>query len=1130
MRFQDFFNLLPTEVHKKGKEFEHVTKWWLSKDPIWASQFKNIWLWNEFPKKSTRDVGIDLVAEDIDGGYWAIQCKAYDPSSSLKKADIDSFLSTSNRILYSNRILITTTKNIGANARETLATQEKPVKLVDWTRLCDSPVNWALFNSNKGATKAKPRDLRDHQKAALNKVVDGFAGSDRGQLIMACGSGKTLTALRIHEALESKITIVLVPSLTLLSQTLNDWLQDRRIEFKWLAVCSDDSVANDPQDNSKLIDFDFPATTKVPEVVTFLKSKGNKVIFSTYHSSPRLLAALQKVRKNVDLLICDEAHRLAGRSGKDFDSLLSRKAKVSKRLFMTATPRIYSQGIQKMLESSDLEILSMDDVKVFGKVFFTYTFSQAIKDEILTDYRVVVIGVDSREVNDLLNKRALVKAGVVETDAESLALHVALAKAIKQWNLRRLISFHSRVSKALKFGQDQKLINDWLPSTHKLAGNFNVETISSAMPTDKRRAILNVLKNIGETESSLVTNARCLTEGIDVPTLDGVVFVDPKSSQVDIIQAVGRAIRLGGSTKTHGTIVIPVFVSPKSAEKFNFDATNYKRIGDVLKALRAHDPQFGDEIDKLRTELGHKGSIEKTPEKIIWDLPVNIGKDFANEIQAITIELASSSWEFMYGLLLRFIDKYDHARPVVKEKFAGYWLGDWVVKQRKDYRLNNLTQDRILRLNQLGNGWSWDPINDDWDDNYKQLITYVKETGNSRVSSKGTSASLGRWISKQRKDYNKKQLSIERIKALKSVSNDWTWDPLEQDWNEKFELVKKFEKREGHTSIYVTHIEDGQNLGLWVHQQRSYFHKKRKKGKMTPDRKIKLESIKTWSWTPMDDNFESKINLIQKYVDSFGTSSVPISTNLEGIDLGKWVSHLRNNYRRGRLSEEIIKQIEIKFPDWSWAPMDEKWPRHFKVYKEYVKENNSSRIPTSFMYRGMNLGTWVSNQKSKYNKGILDNSYIMLLENLHSDWAWSLLDAVWDENYNSLQKYYEKRGNSNYPALKSKSGRIITEWIVTQRKANKRGKISADRKALLDAIKFRWDPLDPWEEGFENLLQFVKREGHALVHWKHIENGKVLGRWVSHQRANYKKGTLSKDKIHRLEKLPKWEWAPLDKR
>ena len=219
----------------KGERFERLMKAYLLTDPKYAYKFKKVWLWAEFPGKNDlggTDTGIDLVALTIEGDYWAIQCKAYDPSSSLKKADIDSFLSTSNRILYSNRILITTTKSIGANARETLATQEKPVKLVDWTRLCDSPVDWALFNSKKGATKAKPRDLRGHQRAALNKVVDGFASSDRGQLIMACGSGKTLTALRIHEALASKVTIVLVPSLTLLSQTLNDWLQDRKIEFK----------------------------------------------------------------------------------------------------------------------------------------------------------------------------------------------------------------------------------------------------------------------------------------------------------------------------------------------------------------------------------------------------------------------------------------------------------------------------------------------------------------------------------------------------------------------------------------------------------------------------------------------------------------------------------------------------------------------------------------------------------------------------------------------------------------------------------------------------------------------------------------------------------------------------------
>lgn len=377
--FQEFFNSLPLDVSNKGKQFELATKWWLITDPIWSSQFKNVWLWNEFPQKTTKDIGIDLIAESVNEGFWAIQCKAYDPSSNLKKADIDSFLSTSNRSLYTHRLLVTTTKNVGANARETLAAQEKPVSIVNWTRLCDSPVDWGLFHSNKSGTTIKPRELRAHQQKALSQVINGFKDSDRGQLLMACGTGKTLTALRIYETMAGSIAIVLVPSLTLLSQTLSDWLVDKKRNFKWLAVCSDESVTNDPKDESRLIDFDFPATTKVNEIKDFLKTKGNKVIFSTYHSSPRLLVALQKLNLKVDLLICDEAHRLAGKSGKDFDALLNRKAKVSKRLFMTATPRIYSQGIKKLLESKDLEILSMDDTKVLERSFLLIRFQKQSK-------------------------------------------------------------------------------------------------------------------------------------------------------------------------------------------------------------------------------------------------------------------------------------------------------------------------------------------------------------------------------------------------------------------------------------------------------------------------------------------------------------------------------------------------------------------------------------------------------------------------------------------------------------------------------------------------------------------------------------------------------------------------------
>ena len=256
MKFEELFSRLSSSSHVKGKSFEQISKWWLTNDELWSSIVKQVWLWDEWPNRNTRDLGIDLVAEGFDGTLWAVQCKAYDPESSLKKSDIDSFLSASNQKQFSNRLLITTTKSIGENARNTISDQEKPVQIVDWIRLTESSVDWSLAEKGLKSAKHTPRELRPHQAMALTAVLEGFSTSERGQLIMACGTGKTLTGLRINEAMNNDLTILLVPSLTLLSQNLKDWLTDKKQDFKWLAVCSDDSVTSDPQDNSRLVDYD----------------------------------------------------------------------------------------------------------------------------------------------------------------------------------------------------------------------------------------------------------------------------------------------------------------------------------------------------------------------------------------------------------------------------------------------------------------------------------------------------------------------------------------------------------------------------------------------------------------------------------------------------------------------------------------------------------------------------------------------------------------------------------------------------------------------------------------------------------------------------------------------------------
>ena len=1127
MKFEELFSSLSSETHVKGKSFEKISKWWLTSDEIWSSLIRKVWLWDEWPNRNTRDLGIDLVAEGFDGTLWAIQCKAYDPDSSLKKADIDSFLSASSQKQFTNRLLITTTKSIGENARNTISDQEKPVQIVDWIRLSESSVDWKLAEKGIKGKSHTPRSLRTHQQNAQTAVIDGFLTSDRGQLIMACGTGKTLTGLRINEAMGNELTVLLVPSLTLLSQTLKDWLTDKKTDFKWLAVCSDDSVTSDTQDNARLVDYDLPATTDIRVIQKFLESDGKKVVFSTYQSSDILKSAVLKSKIKVDFVIADEAHRLAGKVGREFASFLDPALHVSKRLFMTATPRVYSNSIKKMSESADIQILSMDDKEMFGEVFYRYSFSKAISEGILSDYRVVVIGIDDIITKDLFNKRALVTAGVVETDSESLALHVALSKAMKQWNLRRVISFHSRVAKARKFATDQVLLNEWMPNEYAVTGKINATTISSSMPTNKRRQILDVLKNLGDGETGLVSNARCLTEGIDVPTLDAVVFVDPKTSQVDIIQAIGRAIRLGGSNKTHGTVVVPVHVPKDKSSKDSFDATSFKKIGDVLNALRAHDEDFGEELDKLRTSMGQRGSVGDLPEKLIWDMPSNISKDFANRIQAVSVEFATSNWDFMYGQLLAFIETEGHARPSRGETTESRRLADWVTKQRGAFRSESLSAERKKALEESHESWTWDPIDESWNENLQNLQHFILANGHARPNSNDPKLlKLATWIAHQREYYKNQNLPMERVTALEDSHPTWSWNPIEDDWEFMFNLLKEFEVQNGHTRVIVTHKVNGFGLGNWVHVQRGKKFKKRgRAGELTPERIAKLETLKTWSWNPAEEDFLMYISALQEFKNEFGHSSPAITFKSGNINLGKWVSHKRNKYKLGKLPQEQIQTIEKIFPDWEWTPMADGWEKNFKGLQKFIAQNGHARTIFTTIQDDMKIGVWVSNQKTRYKSGKLSQEQIEKLDNSHPTWTWTLLDQQWEEFFDLLQEYEQQHGNCNVGSKgQTKEERALYEWISTQRKRFKQGKLPEVRKARLDAIGFSFSPVDPWVESYEMLVKYVAREGHAGIPTNHVEDDFFLGRWASTQRGKYRNNELTKQQIKLLENLKGWTW------
>jgi predicted helicase len=592
--FEDFFASIRGQATAQGDAFEKALKRWFSNDKEWKGFFEEVYLWSDWPLAKTRDLGIDLVAKDKIGGYWAIQAKAYDPETPLKKSDIDSFISSSSKSTFSGRILVTTSKTLGPNLRATLSGQEKETRVITWSDLSTSEFDW----TGESQKHQNEKTLWPHQLGAIEKVRELLPQKKRGQLIMACGTGKTLTSIRVAESLESQLTLVVLPSISLISQAISDWSRDSQQAFSWWAVCSDETVGSkEEKEKFYAIDLSKPSSTDEKSLVAFLKTKGRKVIFSTYHSSPVVARALKNAGVTANLAIFDEAHRLAGRVSKSFTSLLDESVPLQMRLFQTATPRIFKQY---NLQSDPKDVaLSMDDESVFGDVLYRYSFAKAINEGYLRDFKVIIFIVTDTEISDEINNRNLLRIGEKEIDSRDLATNYGVIKAMLKHDIRSSITFHSRVKWASDFSATQKsLWSEFSPADCRLESL----TITGDDSAAQRKSRLAALRTASESKFVQITNARCLSEGVDVPNLDAVVFVDPRASKVDITQAVGRAIRKGSGRRDYGYVIIPLFLTAKQVSDGQVDPEEFAATLDVLNSLKSHDEDY--EALLVRTDLG----------------------------------------------------------------------------------------------------------------------------------------------------------------------------------------------------------------------------------------------------------------------------------------------------------------------------------------------------------------------------------------------------------------------------------------------------------------------------------------------------------------------------------------------
>ena len=1119
---------LSPDAHVRGKQFERIAKWWLTQDPIRSLDVKQAWLWEEWPERSGPDIGIDIVAEMFDGTLCAIQAKCFDENRDIPKSELDSFVSAASHRTFQHRWLIATTDRLSTNARRMLDDQH--VTRIMRSDLEESLDVWPISIDELNPIQQTKYSPRPHQQRAITDVVAGLGSNNRGQLIMACGTGKTLTALWIKETLKPRTTLVLVPSLNLLAQTLSEWAKNTSSPWNYLCVCSDDTVnkAND-QPISTVGELPFDVTTNAEQISTFLSLGGEKIVFSTYQSSAQVAKAQELTGNTFDLVICDEAHRLTGKTDADYATVLDEKKIVAeKRLFMTATPRTYTTVAKTKAEERGVEITSMDDEHIYGLVLHKLSFGEAIKQELLSDYRVLIVGVTDPQVQDLIERRALVSVNdSVTTDARTLAAHIGLAKATKDYALKRTISFHSRIKTADQFARDHAKILEWLPESHKPFGETWTGTVSGAMNTGDRRKLLNQLRLDGNERHAILTNARCLTEGVDVPSLDGVAFIDPRSSQVDIIQAVGRAIRKS-ENKELGTIVLPVLIPTDADADHALEDSAFKPIWAILNALKSHDDDFAVELNNLRTELGRTGKTGELPHRLVEDLPSDIDSllpGFSQMLCLTMIERSTSRWDWWLGLLTRFVSENNQDFPTVETVFEGHLLGSWISNQRSRYFSGKLETDQIQKLEALS-GWVWSVRDSSWEESVDAYLRYVDRYGHGLIPASYIDGqiAIGNWVSSQRNANISKKLSIDKFEILDSLPF-WVWDVEEHLWNKNYEILKHYVSLSGSSRLRNKESYQDVNLGAWIGSQRKLFRQNR----LSDVRIQMLEAFPEWSWNPTDENWNTAYESLVEFTGV--NQRLPEKGQVhywKKQDLSHWVQRQRNN--RNHLSRSQIKMLE-SIECWTWDVKEENWNQGFADLVAFANVFGTSRVPNNYKTDSRDLYQWVQAQRIAFRKGKITTQRIDLLNSLQDltekkvQWYWEAWDEEWETAITALRNFADREGHTRIPMDYVEDGFDLYQWVLHKRNLHKRRKtdltLNEERIAQLEALPgWTWKPHEQiWQDAFKKLSEHLAETGQC-----HSFPSASLRNWVLRQRQEYEQGKLDSLRTSQLESLTEWTW------
>lgn len=860
---------------------------------------------------------------------------------------------------------------------------------------------------------------RAHQAEAVAAATSTLNNGGSALVVMATATGKTLVGAWVSARLHSRRTLVMVPTLELVSQTLAEWQTSGSLpdDTNHVVVCSDRQIGR------ALDQVDVHVTTDPDELTSLLDTPQPTLTIGTYQSSQVLAEASARTRP-FDLAVCDEAHHLAGDPRKSFAAIVRGEIAAERRLYLTATPRLWN--------SRGETTTSMDDPDTFGPQVYDLRLGAAVDADLTADYQVVVAAADPQVVNDTLQHLDLNE----NVDERTVAAAVATLITMQKRNIRRMVTFHSRIGRARQFSS--ALLAAWQVMPHHLRpeGPGQTHWVSSTSPKTARREALQALGSNDRSQFVVVANARLLSEGVDVPDLDAVAIVDPKSSDVDVAQAVGRALRQRpGKT---ATVLVPAVAEHDQLQTV-LDQHGLEAAGSVLRALRAHDDNLSSRLDEARRALGNSRADYRRQlrqlyrHRILLDLPPQATAEVAQAIHVAVLRDATSDWEEAYGHLERWVDNNgtaDVPQSTTTSTRDGdpFALGVWVSTQRGRQKRGTLPDEQQAALECLP-GWTWDAVRSRVEHRINALADWLNsrpavDTPPSDIIHR--QENIGQVCNWLRSSFADGTLDDDTAAYAEQTIDGWVWNQREADWRHHLHQLVAYQQQTGSACPSSgQQAEDGFDIGRWTNKQRS----KLKKGKLSPEQEASLRAVPGWVDDVREHAWQQQYEALQQWVTEHGHACPAQSDGASG----RWVAKQRAKWRRGTLAEhhaELLEQLD----GWQWEPGRQRstWEESLQLLRQYVDVHGTARVPYSHETdEGFQLGIWVQNQRTQFNSGDLNASQQQQLEQLQG-WTWDPQADRWWRRFSQLEQYANQHSQTVHPSTRLDDGYQLGMWLHRQ--------------------------------------------------------------------------------------------------